>query len=446
MKPHSLQRRLLLLVLGVVTLVWLAAAVFTWLDARHELDELLDGHLAQAAALLVVQQAPDVGDEDHDLNAPNLHRYAPRAVFQVFHEGRLTLRSANAPDRPMSSQGLQARAGFETVRLDGRDWRVFSALGAERDVRVFVGERLDSRAEILHAVLRGTLLPLALALPLLGLAVWGAVRYGLTPLRSLSQRLAERRPQATEALQLPGAPAELQPLLDALNGLFVRIAELVDGERRFTADAAHELRTPIAAIRAQAQVALGESDDAARRHALAATLAGCDRAAHLVDQLLTLARLEGGAAAAGAVVDLAALVRREAATLAPAALDKGQTLEVEAAPCAVAGDATLLAVLVRNLLDNAIRYSPPGARVQLTLGLDGGSVQLRVQDSGPGMAEADLRRLGERFFRVLGSGQGGSGLGWSIVRRIVAAQGWTVQAGTSAALGGLDVRLRAPPA
>jgi len=314
-------------------------------------------------------------------------------------------------------------------------------------VGVFVSERVAARDDILHAVLRSTLLPLALALPLLGLAAWWAVHRGLAPLRALSQQLGERSPQAIDRVQLPGAPTELKPLLDALNGLFGRIAELVDGERRFTADAAHELRTPIAAIRAQAQVALGESEDVARRRALTATLAGCDRAARLVDQLLTLARLEGGQAAPGAEpVDLAALARREAAALASQALDKNQTLEVDAADCRVRGDATLLAVLVRNLLDNAIRYSPPGAQVQLSLGVDMAGVQLRVQDSGPGLADADRLRLGERFFRVLGSGQGGSGLGWSIVRRIVAAHGWTVQVGASAALGGLDVRLQAPAA
>ena len=445
--PRSLQARLALLVLGVVALVWLVAAARIWVDARHELGELLDSHLAQAAALLIVQQTPEIDEDEHHVDAPSLHRYAPRVAFQVFHEGRLTLRSDNAPEQPLAGQGLDGPQGFATVQRDGVAWRVFSARGAESDVRVFVSERIDARDHILQAVLRNTLLPLALALPLLGLAAWWAVHRGLAPLRALSQHLAERKPQAIDRVQLPGAPSELQPLLDALNGLFVRIAELVDGERRFTADAAHELRTPIAAIRAQAQVALGESEDLARRHALAATLTGCDRASRLVDQLLTLARLEAGQAAPGTVpVDLAALVRREAAALAPQALDKQQVLEVEAVECLVRGDATLLGVLVRNLLDNAIRYSPNGARVQLSLGEDAAGVQLRVQDSGPGLAEADRLRLGERFFRVLGSGQGGSGLGWSIVRRIVAAHGWTVQVGAAAALGGLDVRLQAPAA
>lgn len=442
--PRSLQARLLLLVLAVLALGWAAAAVFTWFDVRHELDELLDGHLAQAAAVLVVQQVPELGEDERAraAEAPELHRYAPRAVFQIFHEGRLVLRSARAPLEPLTGQAPGAApTGFVTVTAQGAQWRVFTARGLEPDMWVFVGERIASRAEILRAVLRSALLPLALALPLLALAVGYAVHRGLDPLRELSRRLGARAPQAVEPLALPGAPTELQPLLEALNGLFVRIGELVSAERRFTADAAHELRTPIAAVRAQAQVALGESDDAARRHALQATLAGCDRAAHLVDQLLTLARLEAGQAAPAEPLDFESLVRQELAALAPAALDKQQQLDLRAEPCRLPAQAALAAVLVRNLVDNAIRYSPPGAAVRVEVGRDG--CLLRVQDGGPGLPPEGLARLGERFYRALGSGADGSGLGWSIVRRIASVHGWRVEAGRSAELGGLDVRVRA---
>ena len=138
---RSLQGRLLALVLGMVVLVWLATAAMTWIDARHELDELLDSHLAQAAALLVVQQARDLGDDEHGVDAPSLHRYAPKVAFQVFHEGRLVLRSANAPAAPMVPIGKRRFGGFATVRIDGAGWRVFAARGAERDVQVHVGEQ-----------------------------------------------------------------------------------------------------------------------------------------------------------------------------------------------------------------------------------------------------------------------------------------------------------------
>ena len=441
-EPHSLQSRLLLL--SVLTVVWLGAAVMTWVDASHELDELLDGHLAQAAALLVVQQTR-TEDDDGVADAPSLHKYAPKVSFQVFHEGALVMRSANVGSTPLAGTSQ----GFSTVVLgDKQQWRVFAARGAERDVQVFVAEQIDSRQSILWAVLRSVLLPFLYALPLLAVAVWWAVRQGLAPLRGLSRHLAGRQPQALEPLPATNLPAEMQPLVRALNGLFERIQSLIESERRFTADAAHELRTPIAAIRAQAQVALGAGpDEAQRNHALHATLAGCDRATRLVEQLLMLARLEAAPEPAPplATVNLSALAQRLAADLAPAALARHQTLALEAPDvCPVAANELLLGVLVRNLLDNALRYSPDGAQVLVQVGLEGGQVVLQVKDSGPGLSEAEMARLGERFYRVLGSGQSGSGLGWSIVQRIAEVLGAHVQVSRCADLGGLQVSVRWP--
>ncbi|MEP7295575.1 MAG: ATP-binding protein [Burkholderiales bacterium] len=438
----SLQGQLLAWVLGLVVLVWLLTAALTWFDARHELDELLDSHLAQAAALLVVQQAQELGDDDREVDSPTLHRYAPKAAFQVFHEGRLALRSANAPTAPMFESLDRKAAGFRTVSFGGTTWRVFAATGAERDVQVFVGEQVASRNSILMAVLRSTMWPMMAALPVLALAVWWAVRRGVLPLRRLSLVLGQRSPQELRPVVIDGAPAEMAPALDALNGLLHRIAELVESERRFTADAAHELRTPIAAIRAQAQVALGESDDGQRRHALQATLSGCDRATRLVDQLLTLARLEASASTPLADVDLGELVRRVVADLAPEAIRKHQEIALDAAGgCVVNGDATLLAVLVRNLVDNAIRYSPAHAVVKIAVTKPAGRVMLHVDDSGPGLRDEDRQRMGERFFRVIGSTEDGSGLGWSIVRRIAAAHRAEVRLGRSSLLGGLAVEV-----
>ncbi len=445
LSPRSLQGRLLWLSLGLVVCVWLATAVSTWFDVRHELDELLDGHLAQAAALLVVQQAGEIEDEDHAVDAPSLHRYAPKVAFQVFHEGQLALRSANAPVMPMVGPDASFQTGFRTVQIDAVDWRVFAARGADHDVQVYVGEQLSSRASILWAVLRSTLWPMVVALPFLALALGWAVHRGVAPLRRLGQTLSSRQPQALEPVVVEGAPSEMLPMLDALNGLFVRIGGLVESERRFTADAAHELRTPISAIRMQAQVAQGEADEGLRRHALAATIAGCDRASRLVDQLLTLSRLEAGADGVGQPVELAAVIRNVVSDLALQAVRKQQVLEVDAAePLRVRGDALLLAVLARNLIDNAIRYCPPGGTVKVTLAEKGERIQLTIDDSGPGMSEPDLRRLGERFFRVIGTGEGGSGLGWSIVRRIAAVHRADVEIGRSADLGGLRVTVDWP--
>lgn len=447
----SLQARLLALLLLLVTLVWLGAAGFIWVDASDELDELLDGHLAQSAALLVVQQtghgdhaSRETAEHDPVEDAPSLHKYAPRVAFQVFHEGKLTMRSANADDSPMSNQ----TKGFATVTLrDQTEWRVFAAQGNEGDVQVFVGEQITSRDSILWAVLGGVLMPLMYALPLLAGVGWLAVRNGLAPLRHLSHGLAQRQPQALEPVALTDMPAEIEPVVQSLNALFERIQAMVDSERRFTADAAHELRTPIAAIRTQAQVALAAGADLEQReHALRYTLAGCDRATHLVEQLLTLSRLESSSTGApNALVDVSAVAQRVAADLALAALEREQELALDApAPAFIRADEMLTSLLVRNLLDNALRYSPDTARVHVAVSTDLQQVILQVEDSGPGLTEAEMARLGERFYRVLGSDNTGSGLGWSIVRRIAAAYQAQVDVRRSGRLGGLCVTVRWP--
>ena len=444
--PRSLQGRLLLLVLAVVASAWLVSATLIWFEAGHELDELLDSHLAQAAALLVVQQSQESGADadgaEHSIDAPILHRYAPKVAFQVFHEGRLSQRSSNAPLAPMAEPGRHQGNGFQTVQIKGQAWRVFTANGAEQDVTVYVGEQTDSRTSIMSAMLRTTLWPMAIALPLLALAIWWAVYRGVSPMRRLGRALALRQPQALHPVEMRDASSEMQPMIDALNGLFERIATLLELERRFTADAAHELRTPIAAIRAQAQVALGEADDALRSSALDNTLAGCDRATRLVEQLLTLSRLETVTAAGMPEVELAALAKKVLADLAPMAIEKGQILEFDATGRhPIQGEETLLAVLLRNLVDNALRYTPATGRVKVGLTRENGRVVVSVDDSGPGLSDTDLGRLGERFFRVPGTMASGSGLGWSIVRRIATVHRLVVKVERSPELGGLLVRV-----
>jgi two-component system sensor histidine kinase QseC len=440
--PRSLQGRLLVLVIGVVAGVWLITALFIWRDARSELDELLDSHLAQAAALLVIQQTQSIDDDDTiDSRVP--HPYAPKVAFQIFHEGQAVVRSANAPTEPMIPVDREIVQGFATVQINGEAWRVFSTRGSSEDTRVYVGERVDSRTSILLAVLRGTLWPMAVALPLFGLATGWAVRQGVAPLKRLGRTLALRGPDDLAPVVMTQTPAEMSPVLDALNQLFVRIQTVWEAERRFTADAAHELRTPIAAVRMQAQVALAETDDVLRQHALRATLEGCDRATRLVNQLLVLSRLESGATLELTKVDLSALAQRVVAELAPTAIAKRQSLEFDGARCCqVTGDEMLLAALVRNLVDNAIRYSPPGASVLIKTETGHERAVLSVEDSGPGLADADRPRLGERFFRVPGTAESGSGLGWSIVQRIVDLHAAVVNVRRSSALGGLEVQIR----
>jgi two-component system sensor histidine kinase QseC len=442
----SLQQRLLTRTLGAVLVVWMGTAAFVGYEAQHEVDELLDAHLAQSAALLVVQQNATPDDDEPLLDAPTLHKYANRVAYQVFDEDRLVMHSPNVAHTPMA----QHTQGFETLTLaDGKSWRIFAAPGQSRDVQIYVAERVDSRDEILWAVLRGFLPPLTIALPLLLIGLWWNVRSGLQPLQRLRQALLKRDTQTLTPVSLPETPQEVRPMLDALNDLLQRLAQRMETERRFTADAAHELRTPIAAIRTQAQVALtSATNDQVRQLALQDTLLGCDRASRVVEQLLTLARVEGPQDVASEPFRLDQLAQQVMADLTPDALRRGQTLELLAPePLQVNGQSTLWQILLRNLIDNALRYSPDGAVVRIDAQrLDRSHVQVIVQDSGAGLSSADMARLGERFFRVLGNQATGSGLGWSIVRHIANLQQVDVQVGKSADLGGLQVILRYPHA
>jgi two-component system sensor histidine kinase QseC len=438
---QSLRRRLLQWVIGAVALAWVLAVALTWWDARHELEELLDGHLAQAAALLLAQQRADADGDDEGIDAPALHRYAPKVAFQVFDGARLVMHSANAPATPLVAPERLPAGGFATVRNAAGAWRVFAAQDDARRRRVYVAEALASRSEISLAVLRQMLWPGLAALPLLAALLWTGVERSTRPLRRLRSALLARAPDALAPLVVADLPLEMLPVLKALNLHFRRVRELMGSERRFTADAAHELRTPIAAIRTHAQVAMGETDADLRRHALQRTLDGCDRAARVIDQLLTLSKLEADTAPPKSALDLAELVRQVVGELAPAALAKQQRMDVEAAgTCVIDGNETLLRVMIRNLVDNAVRYCPAGARIAVALtALPERGFRLRIDDSGPGMSNDDLARLGDRFFRVLAGHEPGSGLGWSIIRRIAAVHGGTVAVGRSGALGGLGV-------
>jgi len=441
---RSLQTRVVALVLAGVCTLWLIAAIMIWFDGRHELDELLDSHLAQAATLLVAQASD--GELEHQYEeAAKLTRFDRRVAFQMWHEDRLQWRSANAPTTPM----MQQDRGFASTSIDGKQWRVFATRGKDSDVQLFVGEQLDARADILTALLRGMLLPLAVGLPLLALVVWLAVFRGLQPLRALRTQLRQRAPAELTAIGLPGAPEEVESLTTALNDLFARIGSLIENERRFTQDAAHELRTPIAAIRAQAQVAASATAPADVQAALQKTLRGCDRASHLVDQLLQLARLDGAQQPSQQQprFDLARVVERVLAPLLDDAAAKRIALEVDVPNhCAMAGDEALIGILFRNLCDNALRYAPAEGQVRFRVADGTTTLQVSIEDSGHGMTTAQIARLGERFYRVAGNDAEGSGLGWSIIRRIAAVTGARLDIGSSAELGGLRVIVTWPRA
>jgi len=412
---HSIKRRLLVVLLLVTLLAWGVALVFSYRDTRHELDELLDGHLAQSASLLIAQVGHEADDLDTE-RAPQLHRYSRNVAFQVWEQGRkLVLHSASAPNTPLSS----THEGFSNSRVDGKPWRVFSAWDDSRRFLIQVGERRKVRDKLAEDIAENLLQPLLLTLPVLALLIWFGVARGLRPLQTLSGQVAQRRADNLAPLDDGVVPTEVLPLVQGLNHLFARLRDSLDKERRFTADAAHELRTPLAAIMSQAQVARAAAADAERQRALDNVVLGCNRAAHLVDQLLTLARLEPEQLKTGEACDLRALAVEVISELAPVAVRKNIELQLaEGTAVRAPGVAPLLGILMRNLIDNAIRYSPPAGQVQVAVTRRADEAVFSVVDQGPGIPAGEQERVWERFYRVLGSEETGSGLGLSIVKRI----------------------------
>jgi two-component system, OmpR family, sensor histidine kinase QseC len=440
---HSIKRRLLVALLATILFAWIATLLLSYRDTRHELDELLDAHLAQSASLLIAQVGHEVDDID-DEHAPPVHRYSRKVAFQIWEKGkRLLLHSASAPNVPLSSQ----REGFSNSEIDGDKWRVFSAWDDKHHFLVQVGERRETRDKLVVTVAKHLLQPLLITLPLLGLLIWFGVARGLRPLQELGRQVAARRPDNLAALEVAAAPVEVVPLVEGLNQLFARVRVSLDSERRFTADAAHELRTPLAAIKTQAQVARAATAETERRHALGNVLVGCDRAAHLVEQLLTLARLEPESASLKHPerCNLHALAVTAVAELAPVAIDKDIDLQLaEGDAVHVPGEPALLTILLRNLIDNAIRYSPRHSVVRVKVANAGDGAKFTVIDQGPGIPAESRALVWERFYRVLGTGETGSGLGLSITKRIADLHGASIALSEGDAGPGLRVSVTFP--
>lgn len=424
---NSLRAKLLLLLLGIISVAWTVTAVFIYFDAHHEIDELFDAQLAQSAQVLLAQAGHDLhelpgGREDDDGIATEIvtagHKYERKIAFQIRDEhGRLLLRSASAPVEPLTVQV----SGFADSVIEGKPWRVYVLQNGNGEIRVQVGERHTVRNELAASVAKRLLLPLGVVLPVLALLLWFAVGRGLSPLRRIGRDVAQRDPANLAPLEEGFVPAEIAPLLQALNALLGRLDNALESERRFTADAAHELRTPLAALKIQAQVARRAENEGQRADALDKLIQGADRATHLIGQLLTLARLDpaGGDAAFMTSCDLAAIARQTLADLSPAALEKDIELELSSPDSAmIYGNADMLGILLRNLADNAIRYTPPHGQVGISLRAAQGRIWLEVLDSGPGIPEQERQRVFDRFYRILGNDAAGSGLGLSIVKRI----------------------------
>ena len=437
---ESLQLQLLSGTLGLVALIWVVLSIGAWHNAVSEGDELFDAHLAQTAALLAVLSS-DGSDEIPD-ELPS-HRYARKVAFQIWTDkGRLLARSTSAPRDVLTDQPR----GFSDRRIDGRSWRVFSLRDTRHGHLILVAETLEARHAIGAEVAKQLVTPLAIGLPMLALSLVFLMRYRFMPLRRLAIFIGQRSPERLDPIDLENVPGELHPIIEQTNRLLERVATSIEQERRFTADAAHEIRTPLAAIRTHAQVAMAATDSVERAHALSLVIQASDRATHLLGQLLTMARLDSVSLIGGFVVcDLRRITIDVIADLTPHALANDvECMLNEGGESRVKGDPALLAVLVRNLVDNAIRYSPAGTAVTVTIRQVEGEVRLVVSDQGPGIPVEERERVLSRFTRLAGNDAPGSGLGLSIALRIAQLHDATLTLADGPAQQGLSVVLTLP--
>jgi len=410
----SIRRSLLLwLALGLSGAI-LVAGIALYFQARGEANELFDYQMRKIVASLPRQAfSPMIENGD---GGPELD---DQIMIQIWDNTGVVIYHSHG----QASLPLQAELGFTYVRQSNGLWRVYSAQIGNTVVQI--AQPQSARNQIAAQMAVKTVTPLLLLFPLLGVLIWVAVSRGLAPIRRAAMEVQARDMHALSPIPDATLPGEIQPLTQALNDLLARLGQSIKAQRAFVADAAHELRTPLTALRLQVQLAERAADEGERQAAFGDLKQGLERATHLLQQLLTLARQEPGAfEQAHAELDLRALLHSVVGDFALAAharqVDLGISVET---PAGVTGNADALRILFNNLIDNALQHSPAGSSIDVSLAADAAGVTVAVQDGGPGIPEADLERVFDRFYRAAESQSQtrGSGLGLAIVRQIADA-------------------------
>ena len=440
----SLRVRLTVLFIFVTLFSWGCASFFAWHHTTKQLNRLFDTQQILFAKRLTVMSF----NEKH-IKSPNLQpkkkiKHAnmddDALTFAIFNaDGKMVINDGeNGPDIPYAYR----QDGFYDGPMynDEDEWRYLWITTPDGKYRIVVGQEKEYREEMAMKIITRQLLPWIVALPLMVIIMTMLLSRELSPLKKLTRTLRYRSPEMNDPLSTRGVPGEVRPLVEALNQLFARSHEMMLRERRFTSDAAHELRSPLTALKVQTEVAQMSTDDPqALEKALSQVHFGIDRATRLVEQLLTLSRLDSldqltdiesipmGDLLESAVMDIYHTARQAGIEV---------RLDVQAQETIKSGQPLLLSLLVRNLLDNAVRYSPRGSVVDVLLK----ARQFTVRDNGPGVNLEALAHIGERFYRPPGQDEPGSGLGLSIVRRIAALHGMSVDFGNAPG-GGFVARI-----
>ena len=426
----SIRRNLFVALLSALLLVGLAASAATYIAARNEANELFDYQLRQMALSL----------RDQTLQSQN-------EIFPEFDYDFIVQVWDSAGTRVyLSDQNIalpQSGLGFDTVPVNGEDWRTFTMSNGVKVIQVAqpMGLRRDRAAAIALRILA----PLLASIPLFALLIWLLVGRGLRPLADIARAIGTRAPSSLEPLSEEGLPGEIRPMVAQLNGLLDRLAEAIETQKQFTADAAHELRSPLTALQLQVQLVERARSTDDRRDALEQLKTGIRRASRLVEQLLTMARLDPAVVQARSIIELDELAASVAADFETLAAAKRVGLRLgRIGPAHVDGVPQALRTLLGNLVDNAIRYTPEGGKVTLDAFAEDGRAIFSVTDAGPGIPIEERQRVFDRFYRLPGSDPQGSGLGLAIVRRIAESHRAEIELGEGEAGRGLRVTVRFP--
>ncbi|HBT59155.1 MAG TPA: two-component sensor histidine kinase, partial [Pseudomonas sp.] len=389
----SIRKRILVRVLGLLLVSTLIMGWASHHDSTHEVEELFDAQLGQSARVLIGLLGASQGQIPTEQLAQALletsgehpklgHRYESKLAFQVRNaEGRVIARSFNVP--PLTAADWQP--GFADLQQAQHQWRSYVLESPDSGLAVWVGERSDVRGELVDKIVRGTLVPDLLGIPLLVLLVWFAISSGLNPLDELARLIRLREPNSLQPIVLSDLPQELEPVQAALNRMLEQLHQLLAREQRFIADAAHELRTPLAVLKIHAENAMQANEPAERDQALQHLRRGVERATRLISQMLTLARLADDQQRQRVPVALLQSCRDAVAELLPLALRRDQELELVSdgsLPEQVEMEPGSLGMLLQNLVGNAIQHTPDGGRILISLQQQADQLVLRVEDSG----------------------------------------------------------------
>jgi len=449
----SIRKRLIIGLLSLVAITFLLTISKNFLDTRSEIQDLMDAELAQSAHVLLTLSTHELyeqlaflaqqGDEGNGGVAPQIHthvhKYEQETDFQIWTmDGRLAVRSENMPKIAMSNESEV----FIDKIIDGRNWRIYSVTNKDETIQVQVAQLQIRRNELSASISRRLITLLALVLPVLAILIYVTVGRALKPLDEIAKDIANRQSENLEPIEIKDAPVETHAMINALNGLFGRLSKAIENIILFTANAAHELRTPLAVQKVHAQIALKSENEATRNEAIKEIINSVERATILVEQLLTLSRLDpNGELSKDDWVNISKVTEEAMADLAPTALVKHIDISLDAtSKRRVQGREGLINILVRNLVENAIRYTPEGGKVEVDVHEADGGLILQVADNGPGISPEEREYVFERFYRSETTDQYGTGLGLSMVKRIIEIHHAEIHLSDSP-LGGLLVKV-----